>query len=149
MNFMVISNSKLNIESLEDNLFRLTSDFSIVLKENNHNFLVKFTVSKGAIFDGLSIPFGLRWFLPVIDYTNDLYSAAGLIHDGLYASELVSKEIADDIFRGILRDSGISRFKAGCAHQAVMKFAKKHYGKHQDEHNLKYFMDMNVNYNYN
>lgn len=141
--YKVLANSKLLFTTLDYDKFQLTENFWIILYSEKPttvhgietNYL-EIHISKGAIFDGLSIPRPFRWFLPEIDYTNDLYSASGLVHDCLYASELLPKDIADDIFRSILRDSGISRFKAGIAHQAVKNFAKRHYGRKHDTNNL-------------
>ena len=84
--------------------------------------------------DGLSVPWAFRWFLPSWDEKNQLYNLAGAIHDWLYstkgADSMFSREECDDIFRGILRESGISRFKAGAADKAVEWFAggSNHWG---------------------
>lgn len=141
--FTVISYSpKLEMTSLYNDKFQLTKDFSILLVEENTEKTYRITISKGAVWDGLSIPKVFRWFLPEIDYTNTLYSASGLIHDSLYASELLPKDIADDIFRSILRDSGISRFKGSTAHWCVSNFAKCHYGKNHDTNGLGKFVNI-------
>lgn len=144
MNFTVINYSKLNMTAVDDELFETRSPFTIVLEETNQHFKISITVNQNAKFDGLSIPKPFRWFLPEIDFTNTLYSAAGLVHDALYASELVSKSVADDIFRGILRDAGISRFKGSLAHWCVQTFAKKHYGKQYDKHNIRNYISMSI-----
>lgn len=57
----------------------------------------------------------------------------GAIHDSLYTlkgANLFTREECDDVFRGLLRDSGISRAKAGLADIAVGLFAggEKHWG---------------------
>lgn len=57
----------------------------------------------------------------------------GIIHDALYTRkgfDLLSREECDSVLRGLMRDSGISRFKAGCADKAVEWFAggKEHWG---------------------
>ena len=84
--------------------------------------------------DGLSVPLAFRWFLPSWDEKNQLYNLAGAIHDWLYSTKgadgMFSREECDDIFRGLLRESGIGRFKAGCADKAVEWFAggKNHWG---------------------
>jgi hypothetical protein len=127
------------IESLENDLFQVQKDCCISVVTNH--WKITFTIKAGAIWNGASIPKPFRWFLPQIDYTNQLYNYASLVHDCLYATKKVSKYVADDIFRSILRDSGISRIKAGIAHQCL-KMAKKHYGV--DEHNLKDYFLMDV-----
>lgn len=77
--------------------------------------------------DGLSVPRLLRWFLPSWDDRNGLYNVAGAVHDWLYTTGgnfgMFTREECDDIFRGLLRESGIGRFKAGCADKAVEWFA--------------------------
>lgn len=94
---------------------------------------VVFVIKPGFICDGLSVPKIFQWFLPAWDKKNVLYNLAGVIHDGLYATKgfsTFSREECDAIFRSILRDSGISRFKAGCADKAVEWFAsgENHWG---------------------
>ena len=143
--FTVISYSpKLEMVSLYNDKFQLTKDFSISLIEENTEKIYRITISKGAIWDGLSIPKPFRWFMPEIDYTNELYSAAGLVHDCLYASELLSKSISDDIFRSILRDAGMTRFKASTAHLCVKMFANCHYGIKHDTNNLRNFIKVSI-----
>ena len=77
--------------------------------------------------NGLSVPRPFRWFLPSWDEGNGLYNLAGALHDWLYATNGAfgewTREECDDIFRGILREAGISRFKAGVADKAVEIFA--------------------------
>lgn len=141
--YKVTNYSLLEMSSIDNDKFVLLNDFYItVMKSDNANEKYTIKISKGAVWDGLSIPKLFRWFLPEIDYTNQLYSASGLVHDCLYASELLSKDIADDIFRSILRDSGISRFKGSTAHWCVSNFAKCHYGKKHDTNGLGKFVEI-------
>lgn len=92
------------------------------------------TDCQGFRCDGLSVPRLLRWFLPSWDERNGLYNVAGAVHDWLYATKgncgMFTREECDDVFRGLLRESGKSRFKAGCADKAVEWFAgnKRHWG---------------------
>ena len=81
----------------------------------------------------LSVPKIFRWYLPSWDKDNSAYNLAGAIHDALYTvkgANLFTREECDDVFRGLLRDSGISRAKAGLADMAVGLFAggDKHWG---------------------
>lgn len=120
-----------------------------MLKEN---LIVKITTDKGNFdillrdgffCDGLSVPSLFQFFLPSWDDNNSLYNLAGCIHDYLYSVKgktrvmTFTREECDDIFRGILRCSGISRFKAGVADKCVEWFAgsDKHFGN--DPYNLK------------
>ena len=92
-----------------------------------------FTLREGFRCDGLSVPWAFRWFLKSWDSKNALYNVAGAVHDWLYTTKgysILRREECDDIFRGLLRESGIGRFKAGCADKAVEWFAggKNHWG---------------------
>lgn len=138
--YNVLYYTPLKFTSLDNDKFQLSSDFSICVLEQETKTCYTIQIAKGAIWDGLSIPKMFRWFLSEIDYTNDLYSASGLVHDCLYASELLPKDVADDIFRRILRDSGISRFKCSTAHWCVANFAKCHYGIKHDTNNLRQYV---------
>ena len=92
-----------------------------------------FTLREGFRCDGLSVPWAFRWFLPSWDSRNALYNVAGAVHDWLYTTKgysILRREECDDIFRGLLRESGIGRFKAGAADKAVEWFAggSNHWG---------------------
>ena len=92
-----------------------------------------FTLREGFRCDGLSVPWAFRWFLKSWDSKNALYNVAGAVHDWIYTTKgysILRREECDDIFRGLLRESGIGRFKAGCADKAVEWFAggKNHWG---------------------
>lgn len=90
--------------------------------------------------DGLSVPKMFRWFLKDWDPENELYNLAGALHDWLYATEgvngLFSRSECDDIFRGLLRESGMNRFHASTADLMVGLFAgnKRHWGN--DEYGI-------------
>lgn len=93
--------------------------------------LYRLYLKAGYLTDGLSIPSIFTWYLPTWDKKNIVYNLAGVVHDALYcikANCLFNRETADDVLRGILRDSGISRRKAGMADKCVELFGKKHWG---------------------
>lgn len=140
MNFTVKNYNRIKIISLQNGRF-ITGDPLTVTLVDNRGRIYTIRISAGTVWNGLSIPKVFRWFLPVYDETNYLYNIAGLIHDLLYASSLLPKDTADDIFRGILRDAGISRFKASTAELCVEKFAGKHYGS--DEYGMKDHISVN------
>ena len=94
---------------------------------------LRFIVDKGAMTDGLSVPKIFRWYLPVWNDKNILYNIAGICHDGMYGSELISKDIADLIFYNGLIKAGISKTKASAAKYAVQYLAGLHYGKEHDD----------------
>lgn len=114
----------------------LNNQFLLIVRADVTAGIVEltFTFREGFRCDGLSVPWAFRWFLPSWDSKNALYNVAGAVHDWLYSTKgndgMFSREECDDIFRGLLRESGISRFKAGCADKAVEWFAggKNHWG---------------------
>lgn len=112
--------------------FRLLKNLNVKLRilKDARPVECRFRFSAGFKTDGLSVPFIFRWFLPNWDEKNMDYNMAGVIHDCLYGNEGFEKftrEECDDIFRGILRECGISRFKAGAADKSVEWFASKHF----------------------
>ena len=116
-----------------------TSDSHVLQKNitavicDEYNNYYQIILDKGYRCDGLSVPKVFRWYLPSWDKDNQLYNLAGAIHDALYTlkgANMFTREESDDIFRGLLRDSGISRAKAGLADMAVGLFAggDRHWG---------------------
>lgn len=116
-----------------------TSDSRVLQKNitavicDEYNNYCQIILDKGYRCDGLSVPKVFRWYLPSWDKDNQLYNLAGAIHDALYTlkgANMFTREECDDIFRGLLRDSGISRAKAGLADMAVGLFAggDRHWG---------------------
>lgn len=129
----VMNNSSMNDFKKVGSLYVLQKELNVHLLISVdrilHDFDMKF--KSGYACDGLSVPKIFRWFLPSWDKKNGLYNLAGVVHDGLYGNKgfcVFSREECDDIFRGILRESGISRFKAGCTDKSVEWFADKHFG---------------------
>ena len=104
------------------------------LKKDGKDMFVAVTFRQSFTINGLSVPPKLRWFLPNWKDDDQLYNTAGAVHDWLYATKgnygMFKRSECDDIFRGLLRESGIGRFKAGCADKAVEWFAggKNHWG---------------------
>lgn len=108
-------------------LLRLSKD------GDERDFMVNFKgrddVPGGPCFrcDGLSVPKPLRWFLPSWNADNELYNLAGATHDWLYATgganRMFSRSECDDIFRGMLREAGLGRFRASTADFMVGLFA--------------------------
>ena len=116
-----------------------TSDSHVLQKSirtvisDEHGNYYQIVLDKGFRCDGLSVPKIFRWYLPSWDKDNQLYNLSGSIHDALYTlkgANIFTREESDDIFRGLLRDSGISRAKAGLADMAVGIFAggDRHWG---------------------
>ena len=117
-----------------DGLYFIDKDFVISLTDElgkTYQFLVK----KGFRTDGGSIPKCFAWFAPSWKEDDEQYNACFVLHDGLYASELVNKDMADDMLRSSLRDVGMNRFHASTICFCVNHFAGKHYGKEHDKWN--------------
>lgn len=118
---------------------RLMHDISLCLEIEREKrvFAVELLFKKGYESDGLSRPDFVAKWIKKFDKENSLYNFAGFAHDWLYSrrgflSDLVqfSRSECDDVFRGILREAGVSRFKAGIMDLAVGLFAggSKHWG---------------------
>ena len=106
------------------------------------------TVKKGFDFDGASIP-KLLWSIygsPL----NGNYVVASLIHDGLYASQKVSKSISDRIFLDIMKQSNVGYIKRTSMYLAVKMFGGRDWKKaieYKDEYAN--YVDVNTNTNSN
>nr|DAW67870.1 MAG TPA: Protein of unknown function (DUF1353) [Caudoviricetes sp.] len=142
--FRVLKADTLDILHIRDDLLFLNKPAHLAIYDVNTLEVYDFAISYAAVWDGLSTPKCLRWFLPSYDPKNDLFNWAGLIHDALYGSALLPKDVADDVFRSVLRDAGLSRFKASSAEFVMSKFSKSHYGRTQDRHGIRFHVKMNV-----
>lgn len=99
-------------------------------------------VDKGAMTDGLSVPKIFRWYLPDWDDNNPLYNIAGICHDGAYGSEVLCKELADELFYQGLIKAGISKTKASVAKWAVEHLAGLHYGRKHDDFGISEYVSI-------
>ena len=91
--------------------------------------------------DGGSIPKVFQWFAK--GWSDDYkYNSTFILHDALYGSELVHRDIADDMLRSSLRDCGIDRLHASTICWCVNKFAKNHYGRMKDDLNIAEFIEL-------
>lgn len=102
----------------------------------------RITVDAGAMTDGLSVPKIFRWYLPDWNDSNPLYNIAGICHDGAYGSELLSKDIADELFYQGLIKAGISKSKATVAKWSVEHLAGLHYGKKNDDFGISEYVSV-------
>ena len=141
MNFRLKSWEVFSWTAMRGGLFRLDNDFNAVWSDNNGKEY-RFEFRRGLVWDGASVPKIFRWYLPNIDEMNLPYTLAGLVHDFCYGSECLSKDLADDLFRGTMRDAGIPRRKASFAEWLVEHFAKSHYGKKNDRHGIRFYGKM-------
>ena len=85
----------LELEIIDDNLFILSKDKSV------ESLGYSVTVKKGFDFDAASIP---KWLWSIYGSPlNGDYVVASLIHDGLYASQKLSKSVSDKIFLDVMK----------------------------------------------
>ena len=121
-------------------LYVIQNDVWIDFLYNDNKFRI--TVDSGAMTDGLSVPKIFRWYLLDWNDNNPLYNIAGICHDGAYGSELLSKDIADELFYQGLLKAGISKSKATVAKWAVEHLAGLHYGKKNDDFGIAEYVNV-------
>lgn len=121
-------------------LYVIQNDVWIDFLYNDNKFRI--SVDAGAMTDGLSVPKIFRWYLPDWNDNNPLYNIAGICHDGAYGSELLAKDIADELFYQALIKAGISKSKATVAKWAVEHLAGLHYGKKNDDFGISEYVSV-------
>ena len=78
-------------------------------------------IAKGFVFDGASIP---RVFWPSTGCPfRPKYRAAAVVHDYLYSIK-ADRKLADQIFKQMLLDAGVSKYAASKMYLAVRMFGK-------------------------
>lgn len=81
---------------------------------------VEITVGSGWIFDGATIP---RWLWPLAGAPMEPpHDAAALIHDWLYACQILSKRQADWIYAQVLAQAGYAYWRVAAEWLAVTIF---------------------------
>ena len=132
----------LELEIIDDNLFILSKDKSV------ESLGYSVTVKKGFDFDGASIP---KWLWSIYGSPlNGNYVVASLIHDGLYASQKVTKSVSDKIFLDVMKQSNVGYIKRTSMYLAVKMFGGKDW-KEASEYKDEYtnYVDVNTNTNSN
>ena len=119
---------ELKVNIIKDDVFILLED--VVVESLGY----KITVKKEFDFDGASIPQAL-WSV----YGNPLsgkFRIAALVHDALYASQIVSRELADDIFLDLMKQHKVGYLKRQSMYCAVRSggwYSWKHLTKEEIE----------------
>jgi len=85
---------------------------------------IQLFIPKGFKWDGASIP-KILW--PILGGPFGRYSFAAMVHDFLYASREVPREVADQIFYDLMLAHGVSKFKSKIMYKAVSMFGRKAY----------------------
>lgn len=92
--------------------------------------------------DGGSIPKAFQWFVKGWSDTDNKFNACYILHDFNYASESVKRDIADDMLRSSLRDSGLDRLHASTVCWCVNNFACRHYGRENDDLDCRFYGEL-------
>ena len=133
---------KLELEIVDKNKFILSKDKTV------ESLGYSITVKKGFDFDGASIP---KWLWSIYGSPlNGNYVVASLIHDGLYASQKVSKIVADNIFLDLMKQSNVGYIKRTSMYLAVTMFGGKDWkeaSKYKDEYINYVVVNTNTNSN--
>ena len=102
---------RLELEIIDSDLFILLKDKSV------ESLGYKITVKKGFDFDAASIP---KWLWSIYGSPlNGNYVVASLIHDGLYASQKLSRELSDKIFLDLMKQHEVGYIKRQTMYYAV------------------------------
>lgn len=84
-------------------------------------------VPSGFIFDGASIPIGLRWLFP---HGGKKFFAA-CIHDYAYRTGCTSRDTADDLFLDAMLENDVNPWKANSMYSGVRMFGMFTWSKHR------------------
>lgn len=129
VNFYNYNCTKFKWHKVND-LYMVDDKFRITFDDGKFRYII--TILPGFMTDGGSIPKVFQWFAK--GWTDDYrYNAIFILHDAMYCTEYVHREIADDMLRSCLREYGMTRFQASTIHFCVRNFAKRHYGIVNDE----------------
>lgn len=90
----------------------------------SNKYKTSFIASAGFITDFASIPKALRSF---VDNDEADLRDASVIHDSLYASKEVSREVADNVLYEAMVDLGANKYKAYLVFLSVRIFGAGHY----------------------
>ena len=127
----------LELEIVGKNKFILSKDKAV--ESLGYNI----TVKKGFDFDGASIP---KWLWSIYGSPlNGNHVVASLIHDGLYASQKVSKRVSDMIFLDVMKQSNVGYIKRTSMYLVVKLLGGKNWkesSKHKDEYTN--YVDVNI-----
>ena len=111
----------LKVQRLGENSWKLLEDYTLATDK------YEVTVKKGFDFDGASIP-RILWSV-VGSPMEGNYVPGAVIHDGLYASQKVSKTEADNIFLDLMKQSKVGYIKRTSMYLAVKMFGGKDWKK--------------------
>ena len=117
----------LRVEIVGEQLFKLTD--SLIYEDDNYHI----EILEGFVFDGGSIP-RLLWGI-VESPIGGLGSSCFCLHDCLYGTKLLSKELADSMLYDTLKASGVPITECVSIYTAVGLFGHESYDR-EDTANL-------------
>ena len=133
---------ELKVNIVNENVFILSEDKTV------ESLGYSVTVKKGFDFDGASIP---KWLWSIYGSPlNGNYVVASLIHDGLYASQKVSKRVSDKVFLDVMKQLNVGYIKRTSMYLAVKMFGGKDWkeaSKYKDEYINYVVVNTNTNSN--
>ena len=116
--------NELKVNIIDENTFILLED--VVVESLGY----KITVKKGFDFDGASIPQSL-WSV----YGNPLsgkFKIAALVHDALYVSQKLPRELADAIFLDLMKQHDVGYLKRQTMYYAVRSAGWYAWRRHEE-----------------
>lgn len=107
----------LTIRILEDDLYVLVED--VIVESLGYKIQIK----KGFSYDGASIPRAF-WSLLGNPLSGE-YKIGAIVHDALYSTQHIEREITDKIFLDIMIQDGVGVFKRNLFYYMTRLFGKK------------------------
>lgn len=111
-----LGHRELLLKPIGSDLFKIPNDNKVTIKIKKEGVLIV-DIAKGFITDMGSIPHFFKRFIPYIG--NQGVSIAYLVHDALYAKQMVSQKLADKILRDMLKKAGVSGWKVWMVYSAL------------------------------
>jgi hypothetical protein len=106
--------------------------------ETKYDGVIRVDVDEEFVTDGRSGGKIIDFLLP--HFGNKKYAAAVILHDALFASKLISIELANEIFEFMLKEAGIGKIRRRLAIRAVSSFIGENAYETQDKYD-----DININ----
>lgn len=104
--------------ALASDLYETTAPYSVAVSLIGYDVLIE--VGAGYLFDGATIP---RWLWPLAGAPMEPpHDAAALIHDWLYACQILPKRQADWIYAQVLAQAGYAYWRVAAEWLSVLLF---------------------------
>ena len=114
----------LKVNIIKEDMFILLEDVTV------EALGYRIRVKKGFDFDAASIP---KWLWSIYGSPlNGNYVVASLIHDGLYASQKLPRELADAIFLDLMKQHDVGYIKRQTMYYAVRSAGWYAWKKHEE-----------------